>query len=103
MRELNLSGNNIGDEGVQLVISALSNNKKKNSLTVLSLSKFTIRQDTNIFMSWNILIMINGFYSAISYPYYMTTDFPSINSSGWIVIFLSESLFLLDITLCFFK
>jgi hypothetical protein len=32
MRELNLSGNNIGDEGVQLVISALSNNKKKNSL-----------------------------------------------------------------------
>jgi len=29
MRELNLSGNNIGDEGVTLVISALSNNKKK--------------------------------------------------------------------------
>jgi len=38
MRELNLSGNNIGDEGVSLVIGALGNNKKKNSLTVLSLS-----------------------------------------------------------------
>ena len=66
-------------------------------------SRFTIRQDTNLFMIWNILIMINGFYSAISYPFYMTTDFPSIDSSGWIFIFFSESLFLLDIIFCFFK
>ena len=54
-------------------------------------------------MFWNILIMFNGFYSALSYPYYMTTEFPSINSDGWIIIFFSESLFLLDIVLCFFK
>lgn len=37
IKELNLSGNNIGDEGVAIVIKALSN-KKKQSLHVLSLS-----------------------------------------------------------------
>jgi Ran GTPase-activating protein (RanGAP) involved in mRNA processing and transport len=37
IRELNLSGNNIGDEGTQIVIKSLSN-KKKQSLHVLSLS-----------------------------------------------------------------
>ena len=37
IKELNLSGNNIGDEGVTIVIKALSN-KKKQSLHVLSLS-----------------------------------------------------------------
>jgi len=37
IKELNLSGNNIGDEGVGIVIGALSN-KKRQSLHVLSLS-----------------------------------------------------------------
>jgi len=37
IKELNLSGNNIGDEGVSIVIRALSN-KKKQSLHVLSMS-----------------------------------------------------------------
>jgi Ran GTPase-activating protein (RanGAP) involved in mRNA processing and transport len=37
IKELNLSGNNIGDEGVEIVIKALQN-KKRQSLHVLSLS-----------------------------------------------------------------
>ena len=37
IKELNLSGNNFGDEGVAIVIRALSN-KKKHSLQVLGLS-----------------------------------------------------------------
>ena len=37
IKELNISGNNIGDEGLEIVIRALSN-KKRQSLTILSLS-----------------------------------------------------------------
>jgi Ran GTPase-activating protein (RanGAP) involved in mRNA processing and transport len=37
IKELNLSGNNIGDEGVEIVINALKN-KKRQSLRTLSLS-----------------------------------------------------------------
>ena len=41
IKELNLSGNNIGDDGVAIVIKALSN-KKRQSLHVLSLSNNNI-------------------------------------------------------------
>jgi len=37
IKELNLSGNNIGDEGIDIVLKALMN-KKKQSLVNLSLS-----------------------------------------------------------------
>lgn len=44
IKELNLSGNNIGDEGVNIVITALSN-KKKQSIHILSLSNNRITSE----------------------------------------------------------
>jgi hypothetical protein len=47
--------------------------------------------------------MINGFYSAISYPFYMVNSFPDFNSLGMAIIILSETFFFIDIVLGFFK
>ena len=54
-------------------------------------------------MQWNIVLMINGVYSAIAYPYYMVNEFPGFEDPGILVIFLSDFLFLIDIILSFFK
>ena len=48
-------------------------------------------------MQWNIILMINGVYSAIAYPYYMVNEFPGFKDPGILIIFLSEFLFLIDI------
>ena len=47
--------------------------------------------------------MINGFYSAISYPFYMVNGFPKLSDYGMWVIIYSESIFFIDIVLSFFK
>jgi hypothetical protein len=47
--------------------------------------------------------MINGFYSAISYPFYMVNGFPRFSDYGMWVIIVSESIFFIDIVLSFFK
>ncbi len=54
-------------------------------------------------MQWNIILMINGVYSAIAYPYYMVNEIPGFKDPGILIIFLSEFLFLVDIILSFFK
>ena len=47
--------------------------------------------------------MINGFYSAISYPFYMVNGFPEFSDLGMWIIIISESIFFIDIVLSFFK
>jgi len=47
--------------------------------------------------------MINGFYSAISYPFYMVTNFPPLDEFGFSIILISEFFFFIDIILSFFK
>jgi hypothetical protein len=47
--------------------------------------------------------MFNGFYSAISYPFYMVNDFPLLNDYRMWIIIISESIFFIDIVLSFFK
>lgn len=47
--------------------------------------------------------MINGFYSAISYPFYMVNGFPNFTDLGMYIIIISESIFFIDIVLSFFK
>jgi hypothetical protein len=47
--------------------------------------------------------MFNGLYSAIAYPYFMVNDFPSIDDPETIILIMSETIFLIDIILNFFK
>lgn len=48
------------------------------------------------------LILINGFYPTISYPYYMVNSFPDFNSLVMTIIINSKSMFFIDIVLGFF-
>jgi hypothetical protein len=66
-------------------------------------TKFTLRQDNMFFGLWNILIIMNEVYSAITYPYFTVNEFPNFSRVSLWVLFFSEFIFLVNIVLSFFK
>ena len=54
-------------------------------------------------MLWNILVMLNGLYSALAYPYFIVNGLPQFNDYAVLFLVISEIIFFIDIVLSFFK
>ena len=52
---------------------------------------------------WRICDIVNCFFSSIVYPYYINNGLPQFPSSNFFALSISESFFLIDIILNFFK
>lgn len=65
-------------------------------------SMYTLRQDTLLYYYWSMFIAINCLYSSIYYPYYTLNQFPDAWTQDFIILWVSEFIFLVDIVLGFF-